>query len=467
MTPTRTLIGLAMAVAALPVVVAAQPAAPSSAPAATPVSDAVLRHAVDSIAAQARRFPVEGLTIAVARDGELVLERGYGLADVATRRAADAGTVWEIGSTTKQFTAAAILRLAEAGRLRLDDEVATYFPALAERGRGVTLRHLLNHTSGLSAAPVFTDFAAQVDPATVVDTLAARPADSAPGERFRYNNSGYVLLGLVVERVSRTPWSEYLHREFLRPLGLRATRVCGTGDGLTATGYTHDLRDGGRPVAVPLPHPSTSYAAGALCSTAADLLRWQHALASGRVVSAESYGQMTTPTTLASGRQVPYGLGLYVMEQEGRPHVHHGGATPGAVAQLGLFPEDGLGVVVLTNGIYAPSLVEQVEGDVMRAALGLPRTVTPDLALNAVELARYTGRYELQGMPIEVFVQGRHLRVAPRGQVAARLLHQGDGVFVAEHDPRMQVRFRVEGGRAAEMMMERGGRAMPPATRVE
>lgn len=422
---------------------------------------------VQAIADRAARYPITGMSIGVSLDGVPVLVRGYGTADLANGRPATAATVYEIGSITKQFTAAAILRLAQRGRLQLDDPIGDYVPALAERARGVTLRHLLAHTSGLYSGPAVEDLTAPTTPDSTVQAVAAHAPDAPPGARYRYNNNGYQLLGLVVEAASGMPWARYLQEQFLAPLGLRETAVCSDADRpARARAYRHDTHGSAPPQEHERHHPSTGWAAGALCSTAGDMLAWQQALSSGRAIGPAGYGLMTTAAVLSSGKPAPYGMGMFVDEADGAPYLHHGGAASGFLSQLAWYPQSRVGVVVLANGAYAGSLVEQVEQAVARAAQGLPPREIADLPADPAELDRYVGTYALGPMKIRVYRQGAHLRAEPDGQAAGRLLHQGQLAFVAEHDPAIEVRFAIADG-VPTLQMRRGGQALPPAIRVD
>lgn len=460
---------------------AAAPATASPAPAVAAPSREALAARIDAIAARAQRYPIAGLTVLVARGDEAPLVRGYGVADVASGRAATPETVYRIGSISKQVTAAAILRLAESDALSLDDEIGTHLPALAGRAAGVTLRHLLSHTSGLSSAPVVHPLRTPVEQwpagiaelqARTADSLAARPVEFAPGERWRYNNNGFVLLGAVVERVGGVPWAAYVRREMLAPLGLTMDLCRALPDAAAArlaTGYDHAAR--GAAVATPTvaSDERAEGAAGSLCATAGDLLVWQRALASGRVISPDGYRAMTTPVTLASGRVVRYGLGMELGALgpgDAHPAALHGGATPGFLSEAAHYAADGLHVVVLTNGVYAGALVSRLTTDVARAALGLPVALPADGDVAAADRARVLGTYDLGPVQVEIYEQGSHLRASlGEGQVVARLLPDADGSFVAEHDPAVRFAF-VPAGDAVQLVLSQGGRAMPPARRV-
>lgn len=433
----------------------------------SPTTPAALEKGMDAAVGRAMTAPIVGVSVAVARGDRILLEKGYGLADRETGQAATAGTVYEIGSITKQFTAAAVLRLAEQGKLSLDDEIGDHLPELRQRGAGITLRHLLSHTSGLSSAWAVADLTAPSSPQVVVDSLAARPVEFAPGERFAYNNNGYILLGRVVEKVSGMPYAEYLRTAFLTPLGLASVAPCDRlPAGRRATGYQHPTRGSTEPARVATHHPTVTFSAGVLCATAGDLLRWERALATGRVLRPESYGLMTTRAVLSSGRAVGYGLGAEVSELDGHAITGHGGGLPGFITQASYLPADSLGVVVLTNGVYAGQIVGQLTEAISREALGLGQTGVADLPVGPHERSRYVGTFDLGPAKIEVFEHGDHLRAQPPGQIATRLLYQGDDSFRAEHDPSLYLRFRVEGGVAQELVIEHGGRKMPPAKRV-
>ena len=422
---------------------------------------------MDAVGEHFLTTPIAGMTVAVTRGGTIAHLRGYGVADLATGAAAGPETVYEIGSITKTFTAAAILRLVEQGRLGLEDPVARYFPELAEAAPGVTLRHLLSHTSGLDSAPV-TD---ELDrPATEAEILAAlsRPREGEPGARYRYNNAGYMLLGLLVERVAGEPWSAHLRKTFFEPLGLSHTAPCGWPAELgRARGYVQPVDGDPTPRPHAPHHPGASFSAGALCSTAGDLLSWQSALAEGRAVSPASYALMTTPAPLTGGGVGRYGLGLFVDgEGEGLRH-HHGGAASGFITQMAWYPADRTGVVVLTNGVYAGAIAEQIEAALASSARGHAYAPPIDLPLEPAERERLVGRYRVGPTTLTVYEHQGRLRAQPEGQVSARLLHQGGGRFVAEHDPRLMVVFGPEPLRAETLELSIAGRALPKGARVE
>lgn len=426
-----------------------------------------LEATIDSTVARAMSVPIAGVSIAIARGPAVIFERSYGYSDLERGSVANKETAYEIGSITKQLTAAAILRLAERGELAMDDEVGEYLPVLRDRAEGVTLRHLLTHTSGLSSRWAVSDLTAPTEPRSVADTLASRPLEFVPGERFAYNNNGYVLLGLVIETVTGHPYHEHMEADLLAPLGLTDLRPCDRQEPVSlATGYRHPTRGPAVPEPVERHHATVSFSAGSYCGTASALIAWERALLDGRIVGPEGLRSMTEPTRLAGGREVPYGMGMQRYDVAGRAAVGHGGASPGFVGEVLHVTGDDLTVVVLTNGVYAGQIVGRLTRDLALAALGAPEPPLTDLPLTDEERSRYSGVYQMGPMTIEVFGQGDHLRAQPQEQIATRLLYQGDGVFLAEHDPTLSLAFRGEGPQAIELSLVHGERPMPPARRV-
>lgn len=351
----------------------------------TPPLDAVgslrLAAVVDSIARHAMHDQaIPGLSVAIVKDGRTVLERGWGTERAKHPQAATAATAYQIASISKQFTAAAVLRLAEQGRVRLSDPVTEYVDGLPAAYGEVTLERLLNHTAGV---PNFTDFFREfrrpLSPAQLVDSLAKRRLIFPPGTAFRYSNSGYYLLGLVIERVTGEPYADYLERQFWAPLGMGETEYCGSrADRPLPAGWARDRR-GAAVQAAPW-HPSVLFAAGSLCSTVGDLAKWAVALGEGRVLALASYREMTTPAASPDPHlRMTYGFGMMVDTTEAGPYLHHDGAVSGFRAQVAWYPAEHLAIVVLMNqGFAAP---EPIERDLARAVLGMaprgPRLAGP------------------------------------------------------------------------------------------
>ena len=313
----------------------------------------VARKIERDVAAALRRYEVPGAAVMVIRGGRVVFAKGFGVLDTDRRRPVRAQSLFEIGSITKQFTDAAILQLQEAGKLQIDRPLSDYLPD-APHAREVTLRQLMAHTAGLP--DYITDAHGDVDPAAskpatyeqLVARVAGRPLDFAPGSRWAYSNTGYLLLGRVIETVSGESYETYVRRHLLEPLGMADTHTVADEDHLAdmARGYRHV---GGRLERAPAIDASWAGAAGFLVAPMPDLARWDAGLRAGKVVSPDSYRQMTTPFVLTTGERADYGLGLFVNPVYGQPRIGHTGGTNGFTAADEYFPDQDLRIIAFTN----------------------------------------------------------------------------------------------------------------------
>jgi len=286
--------------------------------------------------------------VLVADHGKPVFRKAYGLANREWNIPVTPETVFRIGSTTKTFTAAAILKLAESGALGLDDPIAKYYPAAPPAWSGITLRNLLNHTSGIpdfvSTTNGFIRNGARLQdkPEDLIALVRDKPLEFPPGSKFHYSNTGYVLLGLAIQKVSGKSYSEYLSDAFFKPLDLAHTAYDDFADVVPkrASGYWHP---NGAWEHARLMTPEASDASGALRSTADDLLAWDQALHTGKVLSPASLKAMFD----GQGRR--YGLGSFVETRHGHRLWDHGGNVPGFCNAFEYYPDDGVTVIVLDN----------------------------------------------------------------------------------------------------------------------
>jgi D-alanyl-D-alanine carboxypeptidase len=337
-----------------------------------PTADPLIAH-IDRLAGEALAVPGSaGLSIAVARGDHVILSKGYGKADLELDVPATEQTLFRIASVTKQFTAAAILRLIEQGQLALDDDITKYvdFPT---QGRTVTIRHLLAHTSGL---PSYTDvpgffergLARDLAPAAVLDPVRNLPFEFEPGTKWAYSNTGYHLLGMILEKVSGRSYARHMQDEFFKPLGLLHTRFDVASELIPGRARGYDVIDGAPVNAAPL-SMSIPFSSGGLLSTAGDLVQWQLALRSGKVLSPASWQLMTTPGKLADGSETRYGFGLFLDGIDGHPNLMHEGGIPGFNAILVLFTHEDLSIAVLSNSPAASA--GQLAADIAREAFRL------------------------------------------------------------------------------------------------
>ncbi len=317
---------------------------------AKPLDPAVTRRIDADVRRVLERSGAPSAVIAIVDDGRVVYRKAYGLRDSERKLAATTDTHYEIGSITKQFTAAAILQLQEAGKLRIDDKLSKYLPD-APHADEVTLRQLLSHTSGL---PEYLDGpdveTAATKPATFAQLMAriqGKPLEFTPGSRMVYNNTGYILLGRVIEQLSRQSYRDYVRAHLIEPAGMTHTYTVADEPRLPDMAVGYERVNGRLERKLPI-HDSWGWSAGHLVSTLEDLQKWNRALTEGKIVSAASYAEMTTPTVVAQG-QSDYGLGLFVDTVEGQPRIGHTGGSFGFTTANEFFPGQNVRIIAFTN----------------------------------------------------------------------------------------------------------------------
>ena len=435
--------------------------------AAQPQARATLRRTVDSLVANAlREGPVAAMSVAVVRGKDTIVMKGYGLADVENDVSATAQTVYRIGSITKQFTAAAVLQLIEQKKISLDDSLGKHLPTAPAGWRGVPIRQLLNHTSGIpsytSAGPRWMSrMRLDLPHDSLLAIIAGDTMDFAPGSQWRYNNTGYYLLGMLIERVTGRPYADIVRDQLGQPLGLRATMYCELRPIIKHRAQGYQVGAADKLVNADPLSMSQPFSSGALCSTVGDLVAWQRALAGGRVVKPASYAAMTTPEGAAAGSR--YGFGLVSDTMAGRTRIQHGGGINGFNSMAMYFPAETLSVVVLanTNGPWA----DRVAANIARAALGAPLAAPPprlvDRPTTAELRARIAGTYRLtfpDARTLELRVFERDGRVMAQGtnQPEIGLRYQGDDTFGASFDPSLRIVF-APGTPAPKITLRQGG----------
>lgn len=356
------------------------------------------------------------------------------------------------------------MKFVEAGKVKLDDSIATYLPSLPTAWHAVTVGQLLNHTSGI---PSYTDvgqrwikrWGEEMSPDTLVAITAHDSMWFAPGSKWRYDNSGYVVLGMLVEKLAGRPWAQEVSERLTKPLGLSDTRDCPTRDIIMRRASGYEAAPGGTFVNATYLAMSQPFAAGAMCSTVIDLGRWNRALATGKVVSAESYKQMTTPTGAAAASHYGFGLGRDTMA--GRTVISHGGGINGFITSNAYFPDADVSITVLTNsgGARPDRLLAQVA----RATFGIPLKRQPTrVTLTPAERAHYVGVYAMQlgatAADFTVSERGGELYGQLQGQGPNALIPFGNHVFGVDFDPDLRFTFTVENGTVVKLALLQNGR---------
>jgi D-alanyl-D-alanine carboxypeptidase len=369
---------------------------------AAPPAPAEVARAAAELLRRDYRVDAPGAAVLVARGDTILFRAARGAANIETHAPLRPDSLFRIGSLTKQFTAAGLLLLVEAGRVRLEDPLSHYLPDYPGGDR-ITLLQLLNHSSGVAnfnGMPGYLDGASRRDMRTaqLIGLFRDAPPDFAPGSSWAYSNSNYVLIGAVIEAVTGETWHAYLERVLFRPLGMRHTgyghdpRVAAR----LVQGYTHD---GDRIVPMRAMSMTQPHAAGALVSNVDDLLRWNRAFHEGRVLRSAAYRRMITPVGPAADPAINYGFGLYRARVRTNDALRHGGHIFGFTSSLTYLPGPDITVVVLEND-DAPTGPDDADTLVRRlaaAALGDPYPELRAVPADAAALRAAEGVYRFYG----------------------------------------------------------------------
>jgi D-alanyl-D-alanine carboxypeptidase len=338
---------LSLPAIAAPVLTPPPVAAPRSPAQSTPASPTT-KLLDDRVKGIMERQRIPGMAVVVIKNGQVQELKGYGVADITTKQPVTPDTKFAIGSTTKPFTAMAIMMLVEEGKVNLDAPVSQYLTDLPAQWQPLTIRQLLSHTAGLYEDYDWRKIKQPID----FIKMGKPELDFPPGEAWSYSNTGFLLAGMVIEKVSSQSYSDFLRDRIFTPLGMSQTQAkleaapnlasgyVGT-DRLTLVDVTKD------PVA------PVVYAAGNIVSTARDMAKWVQALNQGKLLNTKSYQQLWTAATLKNGRSVDYGLGWFLRQLNGHPYIEHGGNVAGYAAGLARYPNDQLDIIVLTNNFSA------------------------------------------------------------------------------------------------------------------
>lgn len=452
----------------LPVLVAAVlAAAPAVAQSLPPAAEA--RRVADSlISAFLASNNAPSVAVAVIRGTDTIAFVAKGMADLELGVAATPRHRYRIGSVTKQFTAAAVLQLAEQGKLGLDDAIGTHLPRLPGAWHAVTVRQLLNHTSGIPSytgigKPWMSRWDEELPPDSLVALTADKPMDFAPGTNWKYNNTGYVILGMLIEHHAGRSWGDDLVERFAKPFGLASTLNCETAPIIPGRVRGYEPGNGGwtNTPHLPMSHP---YAAGAICSTIGDLVTWNRALHGGKVLTPAMYTAMTTPSGVAAKPEHRYGFGIGSGPFHGATLVAHGGGINGFITANGFIPEHQLSLTVLTNSGRADP--DRLMRNLARAAIGAPL----DRPLATVPLAvewrdRYVGTYLMTfgdaQRTFTVAAAGDGVTGQMQGQPPIPLLHLGNHVFGVAFDPGIRLTFAVDGTRVTGLALFQNGQTVP------
>ena len=404
---------------------------------------------------------IAGASIAVVRGSDTIAIQGFGSANLELGVPTPPRAVYEIGSVTKQFTAAAILQLVEQGKIDLDADVRTYLPDYDTQGRTIPVHRLLDHSSGIKGyteIPEFDEIMVHELPRdSLVRVFSRQPFDFEPGEEQIYNNSAFFLLGLIIEKVSGEPYERYVKQNLFDRAGMADSHYCSETEIQKNKVAGYDTDSAGLVNKGYLDH-TWPYAAGSLCASAIDLVAWNAALHGGRILGPEAWRSMITPDTLNDGTRLGYGKGIAVFDQIGRRAFHHGGGINGFLSQNLYFPDDSLSVVVLYNSTGPANPGEAAEA-IAQAVLGpAPERAPPP----AGDIGPYTGTFtgRGRGRPTELVfsAEGGTLKVrgAEPGDSVVALERVGENVFARRSTRFIFIAEPGEPGAVNRVRVDRG-----------
>jgi CubicO group peptidase (beta-lactamase class C family) len=388
----------------------------------------------DALLKQAYPAAGPGAAVIVTDDGRVVYEGARGLADIAANRPITAQTVFRMGSITKQFSAAIMLQLAAERKLSLDDKLSKFLPDFPKPGADATVAQLLNHTVGVQSYTNIPGWMVEKNTAQAYTTeeMIAQfkdlPSPSKPGEKWAYNNSGYVLVGAVIEKVTGKPWYQNVEERIARPLGLKTIRygVLESETPNMAAGYTDDQ---GKVAPAQKIHMSVPHAAGALIGSVEDLAKWNAALHHGKVIPPAYYARMIARTRLPDGTTNDYGFGIRNGELRGHKSLGHGGGIFGFSTDSLYLPKEEVFVAVFTNSDSPATDAGMVMLKLAALAVDDPFPTFARQALDAKAVEPWVGLYKLKDAERRVFLRDGKLFTQRTGGGELEAFAAGDGRY--------------------------------------
>ena len=398
-------------------------------------------------------------SVLVAQDGKVVLNKGYGFANLEWDVPNTPTSKYRLGSLTKQFTAACILLLEERGKLKIDDPVKKYMPGAPAAWDKVTIFHLLTHTSGIPSFTGFPDYAASEPFPSTPEKLVARfrdkPLEFQPGEKWNYSNSGYVLLGYLIETISGQTYSQFVQVNIFTPLGMKDSGYDSNSAIIPhrAAGYTpipNGIKNAGYiDMTIPL-------SAGGLYSTTEDLLRWEQGLMGGKLLSPASLQKMTTPF------KQDYAFGIGVHTEKGHKIIDHNGGIEGFNTILQYYPESKLTIIVLANlNGQAPEAIAAKLADLEHGQSVVLPSEKKEISVAPAVLSKYVGTYELMpGFNIVMTLENGQLMTQATNQPKFPLFTQSDTKFFLKVVEAELEFFKDDKGEVTYFMLHQNGRDM-------
>lgn len=408
-----------------------------------------LEQKVDAYLKSEYKTDEPGVTFLIAKDGKPIYQKAFGMANLELNVPMTAKNVIEIGSITKQFTAVAILMLEEQGKLKVDDDITKYIPDYPTLGKKISIHQLLNHSSGIKSYTGMPNFMANartdMTPKVLIDVFKNEAMDFEPGEKFLYNNSGYILLGYIIEIASGQTYADFIEENIFQKLGMNSSSYGSMRDIVPnrASGYSKTENGYRNADYLSLTLP---YAAGSIMSTTEDLLKWQNALNNHSLIKKSSYEKAIHGSTLNSGEHIQYGYGLVEANINGSPSIQHGGGIFGYTTMGIYLPDEKIFVSGLTN--CDCKNISAATTAIAAMAIGKPFPDKKDaIMLSENELKKWVGAYQYDENVIRYITY-------ENGQ----LFSQREGSTKMEIYPMTKVNFIFDGGTTAYLFSEKDGK---------
>ncbi|HEY6189416.1 MAG TPA: serine hydrolase [Pyrinomonadaceae bacterium] len=418
---------------------------------------------VDALMAQYIREGEPGAAILVIQGGKIVHKKGYGLADLEHKTPIGLDTAFDLASVSKQFTGMAVMMLVERGKLSYDDHLSKFFPELPPYAETITVRQLLNHTSGLPdvLSPDFHREGYQPSSRELLSLLATRKdAVYAPGDRFQYNNTGYVLLSLIVGKVSGKPFPQFMKENIFQPLGMNRTLVWDeTKPSINNMAIPYER---GASSFKSLPYGSDIYIYGAkgVVTTAEDMYKWDQALYTEKLVKRSTLKEAFTPARLNNGKESYYGYGWDIGQDHGLNLFRHDGGYLGFRTVIARYPDQQFTIIILSN-VSSVASTSSIARRIARIYLGDQMKLTPTVKVDPEILRSYAGKYrsDAGGPATDIVVDGNGLVARITGQGSHRLEPLSASEFFDEEAENIRLQFnRDEKGNVTGFTFKAGNR---------
>jgi CubicO group peptidase (beta-lactamase class C family) len=388
--------------------------------------DPALIQKIDALMAEIYKPGEPGAAIIVRKDGRTIFRKGYGLADLELGVPVEPDMIFRLGSITKQFTAVSILRLAETGKLTLQDEITKFLPDYPTKGKKITIEHLLTHTSGLKSytnmSEWLTMWRKDMTVNEIIDISKDQPMEFAPGERWTYNNTGYILLGAIIEKVSGLTYEDFVQKNIFGPLGMKHSCYGNTDRIIPRRVPGYQMGKDGF-INAPYLSMTQPYAAGSLLSSVDDMAVWNDAVFSGKLVRKEWLDRAWTPYKLINGESTGYGYGWFISDYAGHRFIEHGGGINGFTTYQLTLPEDHIFLAILTNSAIAGRAPEPRAFTIATLLLNVPEPERKPVSLAAGDVEAIMGVYESDSdQPISITHEGSTIYCQSSGNARQEIM---------------------------------------------